>query len=94
MSDTGIGIGRAHQERVFEPFQRSDQGRTVGAPGVGLGLTITKLLTQIMGGEIKLLSQPGIGRQFTVRLMLSEVMQPRPAVPVGRTVANGQSVAP
>ena len=88
VSDTGIGIGRADQDRVFEPFQRIDQGRAAVAPGVGLGLTITKLLTQIMGGEITLLSQPGVGSQFTIRLMLSEVMQPRPAAPIGRAIGG------
>jgi len=88
VSDTGIGIGRGDQERVFEPFQRIEGGRAAVAPGVGLGLTITKLLTQIMGGEITLLSQPGVGSQFTIRLMLSEVMQPRPAAPIGRAIGG------
>ncbi len=88
VSDTGIGIGRADQDRVFEPFQRIDQGRAAVAPGVGLGLTITKLLTQIMGGEITLRSQPGVGSQFTIRLMLSEVMQPRHVAPVARAIGG------
>jgi len=70
---------------VFEPFQRIDQGRAAVAPGVGLGLTITKLLTQIMGGEIKLDSLPGAGSRFTIRLMLSEVMQPRMPAVSGRS---------
>ena len=84
IADTGIGIGRADQERVFEPFQRIDQGRAAVSPGVGLGLTITKLLTQIMGGEIRLDSLPGAGSRFTVRLMLSEVLQPRAPAALGR----------
>ncbi len=83
VADTGIGIGHADQDRVFEPFQRIDQARGGEVPGVGLGLTITKLLTQIMGGEIKLVSQPGGGSRFTIRLMLSEVMQPRAPTPAG-----------
>lgn len=88
VADTGIGIGRADQDRVFEPFQRIDQGRAAVSPGVGLGLTITKLLTQIMGGEITLASQPGAGSQFTIRLMLSEVMQPRMAAAAGRAIGG------
>ena len=87
VSDTGIGIGRADQDRVFEPFQRIEEGRAAVAPGVGLGLTITKLLTEIMGGEITLMSQPGVGSQFTIRLMLSEVMRPRKA-PAERAIGG------
>ncbi len=82
VADTGIGIAAADQGRVFEPFQRIDHGPM--APGVGLGLTITKLLTQIMGGEITLRSAPGAGSRFTIRLMLSEVRQPRLAPPTRR----------
>ena len=52
VADTGVGIPANELERVFEPFERG-QGASVRAiPGTGLGLTITKLLTQIMGGEI------------------------------------------
>ena len=88
VADTGIGIGRADQDRVFEPFQRIDQARAPAMPGVGLGLTITKLLTQIMGGQITLVSQPGVGNQFTIRLMLSEVMQPRMAAQPARAIGG------
>ena len=73
VEDTGIGIAAEHLERVFEPFQRIENPRTPYTPGVGLGLTITRLLTQIMGGEILIDSQPGRGSIFRVRLMLSEV---------------------
>jgi signal transduction histidine kinase/CheY-like chemotaxis protein/purine-cytosine permease-like protein len=73
VEDTGIGIAAEHLERVFEPFQRIESPRTPHTPGVGLGLTITRLLTQIMGGQILVDSQPGRGSIFRVRLMLSEV---------------------
>ncbi len=73
VEDTGIGIAAEHLERVFEPFQRIENPRAPHTPGVGLGLTITRLLTQIMGGDILIDSQPGRGSSFRVRLMLSEV---------------------
>ena len=77
IADTGCGIAEADRERIFEPFQRVEARHLAATPGIGLGLTITRLLVQIMGGEIAVESQPGAGSRFTVRLMLSAVRQPR-----------------
>jgi signal transduction histidine kinase/CheY-like chemotaxis protein len=74
--DTGIGIAAQDQERIFLPFERGSAGRRTGDPGTGLGLTITHLLTQLMGGELTLQSAPGAGSTFTVRLYLREVGAP------------------
>jgi len=74
ISDTGIGIAEAELERVFQPFERGEAPSVRAVPGIGLGLTITKLLTQIMGGELLARSTPGEGTMFTVRLLLSEAM--------------------
>jgi len=68
--DTGIGIALQDQERIFLPFERGSAGRRVSEVGTGLGLTITHLLTDMMGGELTLQSQPGRGSTFTVRLYL------------------------
>jgi signal transduction histidine kinase/CheY-like chemotaxis protein len=72
ISDTGIGIPPEDLERIFEPFERGRAHAVRSVPGTGLGLTITKLLTQIMGGEILVRSVPGEGTTFTVKLLLSE----------------------
>ncbi len=72
VSDTGIGIAEQDLERIFLPFERGSAGRRSGEPGTGLGLTITHLLTQLMGGELTVKSTPGQGSTFTVRLYLSE----------------------
>ena len=72
IEDTGIGIAEADIERIFEPFERVEQPDTLAIHGVGLGLTITKLLTQILGGELTVTSTPGVGTRFCVRLMLPE----------------------
>jgi CheY-like chemotaxis protein/anti-sigma regulatory factor (Ser/Thr protein kinase) len=72
VSDTGVGIPAGDLERVFEPFERGQGANVRAIPGTGLGLTITKLLTQIMGGEINATSTEGVGTTFTVRLLLSE----------------------
>ncbi|KAA1174093.1 response regulator [Marinobacter salinexigens] len=68
--DTGEGIAEENIERIFRPFERirnPGQSRT----GTGLGLTITRLLTEIMGGDISVESEPGRGSTFRVSLMLS-----------------------
>ncbi len=70
--DSGIGIEPQDLERVFQPFERGHAPNVRSVPGTGLGLTITKLLTEIMGGEIVVQSKPGTGTTFSVRLLLSE----------------------
>src|SRR6185503_9048406 len=72
IADSGFGILPEDLERVFQPFERGHAPNVRAVPGTGLGLTITKLLTQIMGGEILVQSTQGTGTTFTVRLMLSE----------------------
>ncbi|TXF11051.1 hybrid sensor histidine kinase/response regulator [Pelomicrobium methylotrophicum] len=74
--DTGIGIAAQDLERIFLPFERGSAGRRTGEHGTGLGLTITLLLTQLMGGELTVESTPGVGSTFTVRLHLSETTEP------------------
>ncbi|WP_428674935.1 ATP-binding response regulator, partial [Roseibium sp.] len=70
------GIALDEQNKIFEPFGRSKAANGAGLPGLGLGLTITKLLTETMGGGIALASEPGKGASFEVRLMLSAVDRP------------------
>jgi len=72
VSDTGIGIHESDLERIFEPFERGRDPAVRALPGTGLGLTITKLLAQIMGGELLVRSVPGEGSTLTCRLLLSE----------------------
>ena len=76
VADTGCGIDLYDQARIFEPFERAKPPNGVATPGTGLGLTITKMLVQIMGGEISLKSAPGEGSAFKVRLLLAEVTDP------------------
>ena len=76
ISDTGVGIAAEDLERVFEPFQRVGQQGVGGPPGVGLGLTITKVLTAVLGGDVTVRSQPGVGSVFTVKLLMSETPPP------------------
>jgi signal transduction histidine kinase/CheY-like chemotaxis protein len=77
IADSGVGIPTEDLERVFEPFERGSAPNVRSIPGTGLGLTITKLLTHIMGGEIVARSTPGVGTTFTVRLQLTEASLPQ-----------------
>src|SRR5690606_39231188 len=79
--DSGPGMSAAEIERVFEPFARG-QGEGSGPTGTGLGLTIAKMLTDLMGGELRVRSAPGEGCVFTVRLFLPEWRGALPAQPL------------
>lgn len=68
VTDRGIGIAEADQERVFERFYRADQARSRRTGGTGLGLAIVKHAVQRHGGEVRLWSRPGRGSTFTIRL--------------------------
>lgn len=70
--DTGPGIPPDEVERIFEPFERGSATRG-GTTGTGLGLTIGKMLTDLMGGEMRVSSTLGQGSVFTVRLYLPQV---------------------
>lgn len=68
VSDNGIGIARADQERIFERFYRVDPGRSRATGGTGLGLAIVKHIVNNHGGRISVWSKPGTGSTFTLHL--------------------------
>ena len=74
VEDTGVGIAPGDIDRIFEPFERIEAVR--GQPGVGLGLTITRMLVDIMGGQLTVESVPGAGSIFRVKMFLSEALLP------------------
>jgi signal transduction histidine kinase/CheY-like chemotaxis protein len=73
VKDTGIGIAKEHQQRIFEPFERVQEKQTQGISGTGLGLSISRLLIEMMGGNLELNSQPGSGSEFCLKLFLPSV---------------------
>ncbi|MFZ3221233.1 MAG: ATP-binding protein [Rhodoferax sp.] len=76
--DTGPGMSAPELERIFEPFTRGASAATgpTAAGGSGLGLTIAKMLTDLMGGELSASSTVGLGSVFQVRLFLPELHVP------------------
>lgn len=70
VKDTGMGIAPENLARIWRPFERAGRSDRQGS---GLGLTITKLLAEIMGGEIEVQSMKGKGSTFSVRMMLPSI---------------------
>lgn len=73
VKDTGLGISKDDQENIFKPFERVQSAKNRAIKGTGLGLTISKSLAELMGGEISLRSQLGQGSEFKLSLMLPGV---------------------
>lgn len=68
VADTGIGISREQQERLFTPFTQADSSTTRRFGGTGLGLAISKRLAVLLGGELSLVEHPGAGATFALEL--------------------------
>ncbi len=75
IEDTGPGIHSEEISEIFEPFARGSAAANDRIGGTGLGLTISKLLTQLMGGEISISSIVGVGTVFKIKLFLPQIHQ-------------------
>ncbi|MBO0837875.1 MAG: GAF domain-containing sensor histidine kinase, partial [Actinobacteria bacterium] len=80
VADSGIGISKDDQERIFEEFKQLE-GDGQQRQGTGLGLTLTRRLAELHGGRVWVDSEPGAGSRFFVRL-------PRSVLPAGEDVSQ------
>jgi signal transduction histidine kinase/CheY-like chemotaxis protein/purine-cytosine permease-like protein len=79
VEDSGVGIDESDRELIFKPFERIRRPGVPSVTGTGLGLTITRLLVDIMGGELEVSANKPRGTRFTVWLMLSSVVDAEPS---------------
>jgi signal transduction histidine kinase len=87
VEDSGVGIAPHDLDRIFQPFVQVDAGYTRSHGGTGLGLTISRTLARMMGGEITVESEVGKGSRFTLWLAAPAAVQPRVSLAAERTAS-------
>jgi signal transduction histidine kinase/CheY-like chemotaxis protein/HPt (histidine-containing phosphotransfer) domain-containing protein len=73
ISDTGIGIEKDHREIIFNSFTQADNTASRKYQGTGLGLSICRKLCQLMGGDISVESEPGVGSTFSFFISFQDI---------------------
>jgi signal transduction histidine kinase len=68
VTDTGIGMTEEQLARIFQPFVQAESSTSAKYGGTGLGLTLSRRFCELMGGDLSVVSEPGVGSTFTVTL--------------------------
>jgi PAS domain S-box-containing protein len=89
--DTGIGLDETQQENLFESFSQADSSTTRRYGGTGLGLAISQRLAELMGGEIRIESEPGRGSTFYFMARFEKLSSEAPSGPRPRADLRGVS---
>jgi PAS domain S-box-containing protein len=93
VTDTGIGMTPEQCERLFQPFTQAESGTARRFGGTGLGLAISRRFCRLMGGDITVDSEVGVGSRFTVRLP-ADASRPSAAGPAADAVEPEDAAAP
>jgi PAS domain S-box-containing protein len=88
VEDTGAGIEQQQLERIFEPFTQAQSGYTREKTGAGLGLSISRRLARLMGGDVTVESTLGVGSVFTLWLPQADAVRPRRTTPAPNATAG------
>ncbi len=91
--DTGVGIAADQLELIFQPFMQSPGEDLAARGGTGLGLDISRRLARALGGDVTVVSQPGLGSAFTLRLPLTPCEEHVTAAAHARVVAASPELA-
>ncbi len=92
VEDTGIGIPKEKQQLIFESFSQADRSTTRRYGGTGLGLTITKQLTELLGGQLTVTSEQGRGSMFSLVIPVGLDATRQPLLDRSRTPDHEQAV--
>lgn len=91
MEDTGIGMDSEYIPKLFDAFSQEDSGITSRFGGSGLGLAITKSIVEMMGGEIRVESEKGVGTTFMVSVALKKAQKVEEPTDIHKTDAEGKA---
>jgi PAS domain S-box-containing protein len=92
VSDTGIGVSAESQAQLFQPFVQADGSITRKYGGTGLGLVISRQLSELMGGTLSMRSEPGHGSTFWFTIRVHAVADARPTTPPANPTLHGLRV--
>ncbi len=94
VKDTGIGIPKGKQKKIFERFYQIDSSYTRGAGGTGLGLALCKEFIEMLGGEIYVKSEPNIGSEFHVMLPIRAALKKGAKERARESIKKAENLAP